>query len=921
MLSDIDIENIFQYISGPSSRRAPSRSRGLSDISNNSRGSTNAYNSVGFRASRDAKHSGVPRMQRQAPAPLNIPPPLRTDGFVRFLQQHASPPHHRVTAGGRIVPAGPTSPPPMLDYASLTGLAQDRTQNVENSQNRDHSRLSAFRSNDTRARVDSPANHYSNIPISSNGMNAQPGYPANSVQDGMLYDTDLYGYQPVMTPTTQVSTGVSVTGIFPDGSTLVLYNGLYQRMYWNGVIPVLEPLQPYQLPLEQISHRTPYPQSPYNVPLYNLQSTAPHLPSFSAPLTNISNGSRGSNSATSNSQSNRHESDAENELKSQLTELDQHLALWHYDITSRERANFVARRRYLVETLDKLRVSRDNARRPVPIIAPATGLPITPPQDHSSNNAPRSSGLSDGNLHDQGHGKGLSPAAAPFVPCNLRNARPENVTRRTLENVANAAIARRENTSNVHDPSKGMHVTSHREESSSSVLDPSDPAMREIDHEDIEYAARYLYNWPYDQKLYCTTVAEFQEAVKQVREQARRHGCLGGQSKDPAYDAEQDIWWAICDRDPIPLPPAIPDYVTKPRPWNWEDSVFNFRRNGTNSAGQGPEEARKSPRLMGWDPATTERMKHTVDVTRSYYAYKGQIPSVPFRTWAYDSKGHKVAIQSTPDPSAKQENQRCYVESSGVRPRIEAQKPASTPSRALKALSMNEVNERKTRASTSFGALYTRKMNATEGLNAPQVNHRATDSAPPTSTTHDSIGSLGKCDTEPVLKREASKLTRFRHLSQSYQPFVVDAPETPTHREDVMSHASSVTKVDAMRSTLSTIKKSENHCAASGMEKNSTSSPNCHGKYRSSSPSVIDDGTSETMNVSDYSAETKSQWGPEEVFQSSDPRNTSDHLGVSESHSTYAKTAKVNLPAIVNDPSPVSPKGHTHKADPINALM
>lgn len=44
-------------------------------------------------------------------------------GFFRFLKKHASPPHHRVTAGGRIVPAGPLTPPPTFDYDSLMAVA------------------------------------------------------------------------------------------------------------------------------------------------------------------------------------------------------------------------------------------------------------------------------------------------------------------------------------------------------------------------------------------------------------------------------------------------------------------------------------------------------------------------------------------------------------------------------------------------------------------------------------------------------------------------------------------------------------------------------------------------------------------------------------------------------------------------------
>lgn len=44
-----------------------------------------------------------------------LPPPedqQKAKGFVRFLKKHSSPTHNRVTAGGRIVPMEPRSPPP-----------------------------------------------------------------------------------------------------------------------------------------------------------------------------------------------------------------------------------------------------------------------------------------------------------------------------------------------------------------------------------------------------------------------------------------------------------------------------------------------------------------------------------------------------------------------------------------------------------------------------------------------------------------------------------------------------------------------------------------------------------------------------------------------------------------------------------------
>ena len=58
----------------------------------------------------DALNSGIPTRQ-----PVEPPETLHAQkfkGFVRFLKGHVSPNHNRVTAGGRIVPAGPKSPPP-----------------------------------------------------------------------------------------------------------------------------------------------------------------------------------------------------------------------------------------------------------------------------------------------------------------------------------------------------------------------------------------------------------------------------------------------------------------------------------------------------------------------------------------------------------------------------------------------------------------------------------------------------------------------------------------------------------------------------------------------------------------------------------------------------------------------------------------
>lgn len=45
-------------------------------------------------------------------------------GFARFIKDHVSPPHTRVTAGGRVVPVGPKSPPPTFHMGFIDRLLQ-----------------------------------------------------------------------------------------------------------------------------------------------------------------------------------------------------------------------------------------------------------------------------------------------------------------------------------------------------------------------------------------------------------------------------------------------------------------------------------------------------------------------------------------------------------------------------------------------------------------------------------------------------------------------------------------------------------------------------------------------------------------------------------------------------------------------------
>ena len=78
-----------------STRRLPTRSRGLSDMPEISRRSIDYDHHAAFKS---AGSSSAIQTLRQPIAPPATSALQRNDGFFRFLKQHASPPHQRVTA-------------------------------------------------------------------------------------------------------------------------------------------------------------------------------------------------------------------------------------------------------------------------------------------------------------------------------------------------------------------------------------------------------------------------------------------------------------------------------------------------------------------------------------------------------------------------------------------------------------------------------------------------------------------------------------------------------------------------------------------------------------------------------------------------------------------------------------------------------
>ena len=675
--ANVSLENIFQYMGAATSRRQTTRSRGLSDSSNISNKIGGTYTHAGNPTSKP-KYVTQPFRQPQGPPETSIM--QRHDGFARFLKQHASPPHHRVTAGGRIVPANPTSPPPMLDFGSLNQVLRDRPATAKSSQKQSRSTQSNSHVQNPQVSSSMTLGDYLQSQggtLGSNGL--QSSAQTAQVQTAIPYNTLPFGLQPFLAPAIQTQPPLVPLATLQDGSTIVSHGGMSYRLSWNGTTTSMEPLQSLAPFIDQYRYTQTHPQGHAPNPSYSIAPQTSQTSAQSGPLSSATNVARPNISKDEGPSAQPIQNGDELRLKTELTNLDKHLALYHYDITPAMRTSLISQRRHLVEQIDRIRLRKEKRNHGIPIIAPAgTKPPVTP----AAQLAPDTSSLREAAQTDQNAKRGttrkhLSPAAPPFIPRNASNLlstsfgmgtasqqakQKESITQApakanrpapTTQDSTNDSTLRNDagrkeallNTRSIHPDDKPLTYN---------MLDPSDPAMRVIEYEDIEYAARYLYNWTKDTKTYCTTVSEFQEAVRRVREQARLYGCAGGQSKDPAYDAEQDIWWAICDRDPIPLPAQVPDHVANPRPWNWNDSQFNYRRQGTNdSPGPGCEQARSSPRVLGWNPAMTDGMKDFMDVSRSYFALKHQLPSVSFRDFAYDRDGNKRQIQSdTAAPTA-----------------------------------------------------------------------------------------------------------------------------------------------------------------------------------------------------------------------------------------------------------------------------
>lgn len=582
-------------------------------------------------------------------------------GFARFLKQHASPPHHRVTAGGRIVPAGPLSPPPMMLLPSINAV-------VTNPDNTNQTK--------TQGTWNQSERKGSGIPKTTAGTSAAPlaqqPVNVNSSRQNQALDTFANPQYTQMLPSLSgqnssnigpVPAGATPIGLLPDGSSIVFYNGLSYQSFWDGRGAVMKPLQfPTPAPSQANYNPMLYPHMAAGGPyygLYGLDGLTHHQDT---------NGSLRMANGTSQAQGEPQQLPAaesedpqalHDRLASELTTLDRYAALHLHEFSAAENAQYTSRRRQLVEQLDSLRGTTENHQLPKLSNAQLYGAQAVPSwlsASHvaQSSNVPQVDG-GPGNFQtalpstpsnmssvpvqlprlglnqrfaplQTSTSKYLSPAAPPFIPSGAMVAVPDllgtdpNSASNGLPNRKGSAVAQvttagaslgqgihiqtdsltRLPGGTVTGPcefSRGSGPIAPRSYSSGESHGPG--ALPMVTLSDIEYANVPGFNPEGKPKLYCTTVGEFQEVLRRVREQAQLYGCKGGQSKDPAYDAEQDIRWAMADGEPIPLPKCPADHLAHPRPWSWDDSAFNYRPevaiSPIGSKSHTDDEARHSP--------------------------------------------------------------------------------------------------------------------------------------------------------------------------------------------------------------------------------------------------------------------------------------------------------------------------------------
>lgn len=553
-----------------------------------------------------------PPYRQPIPAPEELHD-QKKDGFKRFLKEVASPPHHRVTAGGRIVPTGTQSPPIMRQYDSLDDSIQPRQARHKFSvkitsrpENLSSNALTLYGKVHTRNEAQGKA--------SSNGQPYlfRPQAETVSIQpNGKIEHDGSFNQQmplnyPIATSAMQLRSPETTGAIAPFTSGHFLG-------HWNG-FPVYNQLLPV----------TPYPYSEHTIPMYGQPySYVPGmLPALGRNPSVDSSGIEKSDHLTSlialpeESLVKKRE-----EYTVKLSDLDKHVALNLHKFTVNQNARNAARREELVKTIDLLRVAIETSNK-----SAALSSTHAIEQIQSSEKAqyvsqqykiPSPEGQRNEVVHGTGSQKNstcatsqagsnrtstavqstaLSAIAPPFIPSNLKDdlvnlSYEENppITRQPRPTSASTTDCNRDSpltvlhSSSASPVDSGGQVNNHDNKTTNSGDGANDNRVRspfaapEVDLRDILYVDRLGLNPSRHEKMFCSTVEEFQEVIRRAREQATTYSCTPGASKDPAHDAEEDIRCAMQNEEAIVLPKPIPDHIANPRPWNWSDSAYNAR--------------------------------------------------------------------------------------------------------------------------------------------------------------------------------------------------------------------------------------------------------------------------------------------------------------------------------------------------------
>lgn len=321
-------------------------------------------------------------------------------GFAQFLKQHSSPKHHRVTAGGRIVPMGSKAPPPEWKLAALKAAAEDYKFGNERREPSMASRMTfeSESSMDTRAtRQCIPGDHayhaqestyasqQSDLPagVGSNVQDAQnilqTATLANLQQQlaySMLLQNNVANLQALAMASGVSDTYTSFSGLGGLSGTALANDNYVQAaqsvfggqhtlpaMGHSAGSSMLPQLGPNMQTLLQSISGDSIPQTYHGgsfatngqASLRSFNSRVPSVPSTLAAGSEISSTfiERSMQAA---------EQDIES-LTSQLSNLDRYLAMHTYDIDSNTKQAMVMQRVGLVTSLNRAREEKDEIEK------------------------------------------------------------------------------------------------------------------------------------------------------------------------------------------------------------------------------------------------------------------------------------------------------------------------------------------------------------------------------------------------------------------------------------------------------------------------------------------------------------------------------------------------------------------------------